>query len=146
MKLIFTFLLLFFNKNATCNPLDSIAFIGVKERTYCSSTCKKNNYIIYAKKHVINKKIKLSLNLRNMAEKNNYYENGEFVSKKLKVKFKKAYKYSSNFYMYNCSGVFNGSAFHAKNGVKYDDFVEFDRIILKDENITKIRNSYRINF
>ncbi|MEA1917395.1 MAG: hypothetical protein U9N42_07675 [Campylobacterota bacterium] len=41
MKLIFTFLLLFFNKNATCNPLDSIAFIGVKERTYCSSTCKK---------------------------------------------------------------------------------------------------------
>jgi hypothetical protein len=121
-----------------------LEFSGIKEYKYYATTSKKANYFIDAKKRVINTKIEFSLNLQDTIRKNSYYEDGVLHVSDKKVKFQRAYMYSKKLYMSKCSGEYNGMQFHAKNGIKYDSYILFDRITFKSKKITKIRNNYKL--
>ena len=136
-KSFLTILFIFITQNALSNQFGLIEFTDIQEKIYCESLCYQDNYFIKANKRIINTKTKFKLNTKDMVRNNSYYKDGEFVTKKITVKFKKAYKYNSKFYMENCSGIYNGSKFKSNIAVKYNNYIEFNRIVIKDKILIK---------
>jgi len=104
---------------------------------------KKTNYEIKAKRYIENfsKKNKLGflLNRKLFMLKYNYYDNGIFKSKKVKLFFKKAYILLGRVHLFEVKGMIDNSKIIAKEVI----FDEYKTYILKKCEVKKNKHTYR---
>jgi len=72
------------------------------------------------KKLDANSTFMLLLNSKSYLLNNNFYKDGNFVYKDLKLHFKKAYKFSGKFFMYRVKGSYRGSNINAQEAIFYN--------------------------